>query len=236
MSTFGCLDSDLRWFCARMKAMAPDLDIPHDMGGLTDREYVFYDEEHNINYTLLRHSDIFRIETEVTLPPVGGEVLWNAQTSRLRAWCETWNAAIAVESNICPNGQIGMLELRMDKSAATLECLGSLRRYIVMNICSDLTSYGERYVGVKYEETGHLFYAYLRGFDISKALLVREHSIEFCDCETHCFDKIELSEEMRVSMEMNRIDMIEPENIISGEVFRKAWECYVFAADIRVGS
>lgn len=233
MSTFGGLDGDLRWFCARMKAMAPDSDIPHDVGGLTDEEYAFFDEEHNINYTLLRLSGIFRIEVEVTLPPVGGEALWNMQMLRFRMRSENIGFPISVESNICLNGQIGMLELRMSKANATVENIELLRLCIVTGVCCNLVSYCDRYVGVKYDETGHLFYAHLHRFDICRALLIREKSIETYSREIGEVDSASNSEEMTVCMDMNHIDMIEPRNLIPEETFRRVWERYVSAADIR---
>lgn len=233
MSILGHLDGDLRWFCARMKAMAPNSDVPHDIGGLMDEEYVFFDEVHNINYTLVRHSGVFRIETEVTLPPVGGNEFWEQQVSKLRSWCSDKMPGASIEANVCPNGQIGMLELSMTTAEATADNIGLLRDYMVNNISCWLATYRDRYVGVRYEETGHWFYASLCGFDICRAMLVKSHVVEIYDigygAETG--EAITVSEEMKVCMEMNSMDMLEPQNLISEEEFCREWDRHVLAAD-----
>lgn len=233
MNILGHLDGDLKWFCTRMKAVAPNSDVPYDIGGEMDEEYVFFDEEHNINYTLIRHSGIFRIETEVTLPPAGGHEFWVQQVSELKCWCRDKKLDVLIESNICPNGQIGMIVLSMGAAEASEDNVGLLRDYMVNNICSDLTAYCDRYVGVRYEETGHWFYAYLRGFDICKAMLVKSCAVEIYDSSygTERGGAANVSEEMKVCMDMNSIDMLEPQNLISEEVFRREWGRRVLVAD-----
>lgn len=210
--TFGNLDDELVWFAARVGAMTSG-DVPHDsLGGLLDTEYSYFDEEHNAVCTLQRREGIFRIETEVPLPEVGGAALWTRQTERLREGCRDI-PRMQTEAEVSANGQIGRLEVSMPAAEASVDAVARLRSLLVADIWRNLELYDLRYVRAEYRAAGICFHARIKRFDVVQALLVKGPAAEVYDGGEKC------SEEMKLCIEMNRIDMLDPDTLITEDEF-----------------